>query len=390
MNISFHRASSKVLWIAAACLVIGVVAGMSLFIFETLNSTTAPKNAKASDPLDFSLGPTQGLLQRSKFGNNVRAHTTDRQLLHLSSDGPEMLLPLKGRNVRRLDLRFADVSELEQSANGFALLSEEPLVVINLAFTNLTDRGLEEISRIKSLRLLNLQACHHISDAGARFLSMLPLAELIVDSTDLTDDGFREFAKLRSLGRIDLDGTNLTDRGLLALAPLTGLRHLSLSKTRITDSGISIVKNMPQLRYLSVSNTAITTAGLAEVLKDKSIFYLNLSALRLTDDDLKPLSRLKVTNLILSENHSITPKGIGHILPVKELEYLELMGCNKISRQYVTWLDRHSPKRRVASTEDDYSTYRSKLDQLKSSEFSASTGAGQMDGQMGNQLLPFR
>lgn len=88
----------------------------------------------------------------------------------------------------------------------------------------ITDTGLRHLSRCKNLKVVILDECISISDAGVAHL-----------------DG------LHDLESLVLDGSAITDSGLARLASLSKLRCLSVWRTRVTREGITRLREaLPQ------------------------------------------------------------------------------------------------------------------------------------------------
>jgi Leucine-rich repeat (LRR) protein len=124
--------------------------------------------------------------------------------------------------------------------------SGRPIIVVSFANTkgrNVTDAGLKELARLKSLQTL--------------FLS----------ETNVTDTGMKELAGLKSLQTLILDGTKVTDAGLKELAGLKSLQGLNLTGTKVTDAGLKELAGLKSLQSLLLLDMKVTDAGVAELRK---------------------------------------------------------------------------------------------------------------------------
>ena len=92
-----------------------------------------------------------------------------------------------------------------------ALSTQRELQVLTVFGAKLTDRGLQNISRLSKLRILDLS------------------------STNVTGEGVRW---PESLENIDLDDTQLTDAGLVNLAKCPHLRSISVKGTAVSDEAL--------------------------------------------------------------------------------------------------------------------------------------------------------
>ena len=66
----------------------------------------------------------------------------------------------------------------------------------------------------------------------------LPVVEIDLLGTQVTDAGLVHLKGLSSLNWLDLDGTQLTDAGLIDLKGLSSLERLDLHQTQVTEGGV--------------------------------------------------------------------------------------------------------------------------------------------------------
>lgn len=96
----------------------------------------------------------------------------------------------------------------------------------------MTDAVLDQLSRVNSIRELQL-----------------------ANSKALTDDGFRHLARLQQLRHLDLSATAVTDSALEVLGALPALESVNLSWTRITDAGVAHLAACERLRRVYLTGT---------------------------------------------------------------------------------------------------------------------------------------
>src|SRR5262245_11608864 len=82
-----------------------------------------------------------------------------------------------------------------------------------------------------------------------------PVVGVDLKSTPVTDAGLKELKKLKSLVWLGLSGTKVTDTGLKELKELGHLQYLDLSKTAITDAGLKELKELKNLEDLYLTST---------------------------------------------------------------------------------------------------------------------------------------
>jgi mono/diheme cytochrome c family protein len=103
-------------------------------------------------------------------------------------------------------------------------------------------------------------------------LSMLaPLANQIVEldlaKTQVTDAGLEQLASMKQLKELHLENTAITDAGLAKLATLLELEYLNLYGTKVTDAGLKSLGVLTKLKKLYLWQTAVTKAGVVDLRK---------------------------------------------------------------------------------------------------------------------------
>jgi len=111
---------------------------------------------------------------------------------------------------------------------------------LDLQGANLTNSGLNGLSRFTQLQRLNLSGAH------------------------LTDANLKDLAGLENLCGLDLSNTQVTDAGLSELDSLTQLTYLDLTDDQVTDAGLKKLKRLTQLWFLGIDGTQVTNAGVTD------------------------------------------------------------------------------------------------------------------------------
>jgi internalin A len=133
--------------------------------------------------------------------------------------------------------------------------------------TYITDDGLAHLANIPSLDTLDLGRTK-ITGSGLRHLGALPnLNDLDLSDANLSRDGFEFLTKLLvpppgGSSYLALHGTPLDDSTMDVIARLP-VTQLFLSRTRITDAGLAKLINMPNPQNIDLTATAVTPAGVA-------------------------------------------------------------------------------------------------------------------------------
>lgn len=138
---------------------------------------------------------------------------------------------------------------------------------LHLDGTKVTPAGLKEISRIKSLRHLNVKDTR-VTAAGLKHVAGLPLTSLDVSPGILTDETLQFLrdnkmlhvlanargkggrpASLDSIIFMSLDDAPITDASVKHLLAMKSLVGVNLRRTRVSDKGVAELKTaLPKVR----------------------------------------------------------------------------------------------------------------------------------------------
>jgi Leucine-rich repeat (LRR) protein len=128
----------------------------------------------------------------------------------------------------------------------------ESLKRLDLSFTYVTDRGIEQLGRLRQLEDLRLDTAEFITDSAMSHLRANPaLRRLVLRGTDITDVGLPYVAELKGLTSLDISFSMLGDVGLESLPELTELEELKLGGNLITGINLNFLKLLPKLKKLS-------------------------------------------------------------------------------------------------------------------------------------------
>jgi len=173
----------------------------------------------------------------------------------------------------------------------------------------ITELNMEQISRLKKLEFLSLEAKRTSRAALGRLKAIPSLKALRVDIDGLGDAELQELATLsqltsllitskgnitdvgvaplKNLTRLEylvLGGTQITDAGVAHLAHLTRLKGLALpDATRVTDAAMPSLKGLGNLETLNVSWTQITNAGLQNLRGLPKLHHVNVQGTKATE-----------------------------------------------------------------------------------------------------------
>jgi Leucine-rich repeat (LRR) protein len=211
-----------------------------------------------------------------KAGGNIEMNTRDPSLLE-GWFGSEVF-----GTVNKIDLREGEVDN--------ALLAH--------------------LAALKELQGLDLSNAD-IDDEGLGHIEHLPLRELWLQGTDITDASAARLSKMTSLTFLQLNTTQLSDAFLEHLAPLPELENLGLRGTNVTSNGMKYLSRHPQLKRLDVYYTKVDDSGVAHLVDCPLLTYLGLSMTLITDAVFEHLDKLaNLTDADLSGNQEVTTDAV--------------------------------------------------------------------------------
>jgi uncharacterized protein (TIGR02996 family) len=241
----------------------------------------------------------------------------------ITAEGLAVLASL--RHLEAIDLRNCPLTDA-----GARCLAGLPLaeVKFNAVAPELTEAGMRVLAAAP-LRKLHLDG-DLLGDAHVAPLAAHPtLADLELGGAPLTVSGARTLASL-PLSRLYLPSSTLDDRGVAELAPLGDrLRTLYLGHSAaITDAACQALAVFGGLVFLDLRSTKVTGAGLRSIARLHRLEHLDLGFLGLDDDAvhaLAPLANLRSLSLCLSR--AITDGAIDTLARLPALERLDLSGA---------------------------------------------------------------
>ncbi len=197
-----------------------------------------------------------------------------------------------------------NLSNAEVKGPGLAYLIRLPLETLELQRSSLTDRGLLEISKMKSLTYLVIDA-DKVTSAGLNYLSDNPqLKKLSARDLNTDDEGLKSICKISTLVSLQFDGN-----------------------PRVTDIGYS---HLPELKHLEIFTTReihVTDKLIDTLLQMQSLARIYFDSTDITDRQLKLLSKSKTIKAIhLERNEKLSAVGLKYILTIPGIGAIDLRG----------------------------------------------------------------
>lgn len=179
---------------------------------------------------------------------------------------------------------------------------------------------------------LSFKQCE-VTGTGLKYLPDWPLKGISFEGSSLTDEGLKEVSRFRTITKLDLTGTGISDKGLVALEKLPRLEHLELTMCpHITMKGIEkVLKTCTSIRTLKMNHVKINRSVIPSIVASK-LTTVELGGDWLEDKDVKELSKLdRLTSLGLVGSESLTDKSLDYIAGMKNLRRVDITMCSGLS-----------------------------------------------------------
>lgn len=224
----------------------------------------------------------------------------------------------------------------------------------------MTDRGLERLSRLEQITELNLDGSNRLSDTGLERLGEMPQLEKLDLSgwhMTFTDRGLEPLRQLHALRELALCWPQrITDAGVAHLAGCSLLERVNLMGTHTGDGAIAALRNKPRLKRLSAGKR-LTDEGLDHLHQfpafkvwdgegpkyalmsfDSGPTHVLLDG-PITDAGLKRLAGLEGLSGVNFFWHisNLTPAGLAHLAALPRLAGLGCEGtlCNDAAMEQI-------------------------------------------------------
>ncbi|HEY3394533.1 MAG TPA: hypothetical protein VGK58_17615 [Lacipirellulaceae bacterium] len=169
---------------------------------------------------------------------------------------------------------------------------------------------LTHIGALTELHRLDLSDAD-IDDEGLRQIDHLPLRELWLQSTNITNKSAATISKIRTLYFLQLNATSLSNEFLEQLESMPALADLGLRGTQVTGAGMKYLSRHPNLKHVDVYSTGVDNSGVRHLADCKGLTDVGLSMTRITNDVFEYLEMLpNLTEADLSANRPITTEAV--------------------------------------------------------------------------------
>ena len=248
-------------------------------------------------------------------------------------------LNLDGANITIRGLKYiSEFGSLEQLKPPAGLDDTGMVLIGNLKSlkvlyiygnNNVTDEGLKQLSKLKSLELLVLNSVH-ITDQGLEILSELPLLNHLILDGNFTNNAILYLKDIPSLKTLKIDAKRFNDQGMQNISGLTQLENLNVHWIEgITDDGISYLRDIPSLKSIDIGHAKLTDRAMLDLKQIETLEYIKLPNYGITDTGIQHISELRNLRHIGAGGSSkspLTDKSLYFISTIHDLEELSIGG----------------------------------------------------------------
>ncbi len=146
---------------------------------------------------------------------------------------------------------------------------------VSINNANATAAGIRQLVEIHNLRALKADRTQ-VDDATLAGLAPLPLEELSLAGTPISDGGMQHLLRQDRLKRLDLSWTSIGDQGLEALSKVKSLEDLNLSFTDISDQSVELLGRFSGLKRVVLEGADVSEQAarrLRELLPEAQIIH---------------------------------------------------------------------------------------------------------------------
>lgn len=217
-----------------------------------------------------------------------------------------------------------------------SLANEEELGNIGFNRGQVSDPSIvdwEGLAKLGNEKIHTLSLLHTtFGDAQVKYLRNFPhLTFLDLSQTNITDKGLQELVKVKALGKLNvivLNRTRVEGAGIRALGELKHLTGVHLIEMpRISREDLAVLHSIPKLSTVFLDDTECGDGGM-KLLKGLRLKVLSANQCKISDLGLNYISDQPLETLYVDDNAGITDAGINAILKHKKLKQLSCRNVN--------------------------------------------------------------
>jgi eukaryotic-like serine/threonine-protein kinase len=238
--------------------------------------------------------------------------------------------------INLLDIQLSWAENPRPAADLEGLLDAPPIRRLMLTNCPITDAWIERMSRAAGLRQVQDLHIWRTASTVTAFphLAELPLLQsLTLYDLPLSDDGMKDLARSKSLRILTLLKTGITPRGIEHLSPLN-LKSLCLGESELKamsadPNGWKVLKRLPSLRALILNDAPVPVFAFAELCELRELLQLNFVRTGLNRERLNLLAKLPHLNMLrATAEGEITDQVLDELATFPELQSVGLQDMN--------------------------------------------------------------
>lgn len=216
----------------------------------------------------------------------------------------------------------------------------ESLLMADEAIRDADFQALENID-VKALRVPMAK----VDGSGLRYIQNKPIVALDFSMTDINDKNLEYIGRMKRLRHLWLNDTHITDKGIKNILGANRLEWLYLRECKgVSDIGLAdIATAFPDLTWLEIGNTSIGQDGMKFVTKLSRLQSLGVGSLGLSDSSMPDLTVLPLEFLNLSGNEALTDRSLVLLAEKKGLKALRIAGCTGLTSTGIARLRKNCP-----------------------------------------------
>ena len=210
-----------------------------------------------------------------------------------------------------------------------------------IQFSDCNIKSLQFVFGLPKLRSIQFDS-NRINSKVFKELKGLPIEELYLSNTNISDKDCRYIASMKRLSVLDLTDLKITDNGIKFLRNNKRIYYLRIDNLPVSNESVEYISSMPNIIHLYLNNLTITGISLKYLSKLTLLEILDLSGTNIDDLGLKylteksssgdmPLKNLEKLNLA---DTKITDKSIDYIVKFKGLKNIDIRGTLITSKGY--------------------------------------------------------
>ena len=188
----------------------------------------------------------------------------------LKNEGLQHIAKLTG--LERLGLQYTDVTDRGMPA----LATLKNLKRLNLAGDDIRDAGLKSLAGMDQLEELDLSFCRFTENGLKALAGLVNMKRLGLNQTATNDNALEPVSKFAKLEALSLEYTSVSDAGFAKLTRLP-LAELHLDHTNLTDASVKTLGALSKLRYMDLYHTELTQQGYDSLKKALPACTINWS-----------------------------------------------------------------------------------------------------------------